>query len=157
MAQFPILGSYLMWPNGWMHQYTTWYGGMPRPWRHCVRWGPSSPPKRGTTPNFLSSHVYCGQTAEWIKMPLGTKIGLGPDDIVLDGGSTPPNGVRPTIFGRCLWWPNGRPSHLLLSSCSNMICVQCFLWLYMPVWQRCTFFMLQANYVDGTTVGGFEV
>jgi len=22
----------------------TWYGGRPRPRRHCVRWGPSSPP-----------------------------------------------------------------------------------------------------------------
>jgi len=25
--------------------------------------------------------VYCGQTAEWIKMPLGTEVGLGPDDM----------------------------------------------------------------------------
>ena len=29
--------------------------------------------------------VYCGQTIGWIKMPLGTEVGLGPDDIVLDG------------------------------------------------------------------------
>jgi len=33
-----------LWPNGWMHQDTTWYGGRPRPRQHCVRWGPSSPP-----------------------------------------------------------------------------------------------------------------
>ena len=25
-----------------------------------------------------SAHVYCGQTAGWIKMALGTKVGLGP-------------------------------------------------------------------------------
>jgi len=29
--------------------------------------------------------VYCGQTAGSIKMPLGTEVGLGPGDIVLDG------------------------------------------------------------------------
>jgi len=27
--------------------------------------------------------VYCGQTVGWIKMPLGTELGLGPVDIVL--------------------------------------------------------------------------
>jgi len=26
----------------------------------------------------------------WIKIPLGTEVGLGPGDIVLDGDSTPP-------------------------------------------------------------------
>jgi len=29
--------------------------------------------------------VYCGQTAAWIKMPLGAEVGLGPGYIVLDG------------------------------------------------------------------------
>ena len=28
--------------------------------------------------------------AGWIKMPLGKEVGLGPGDIVLDGGPTPP-------------------------------------------------------------------
>ena len=27
--------------------------------------------------------VYCGQTVGWIKMPLGTEVGIGPGDIVL--------------------------------------------------------------------------
>ena len=32
---------------------TTWHGGRPRPRRHCVRWGPSSPTERGTAgPTF---------------------------------------------------------------------------------------------------------
>ena len=39
----------VLWPNGWMDQDATWYGGRPRPRPHCVRWGPSSP-KRGTAP-----------------------------------------------------------------------------------------------------------
>jgi len=64
-----ISGPFLLWPNGWMHQDATWYGGRPRPRPHYARWGPSSPPpkKRGNSPQF-SAHVYCGQTAGWIKM-----------------------------------------------------------------------------------------
>jgi len=34
--------------------------------------------------------VYCGQTVEWIKMLLGTEVGLGPGDIVLDGDPDSP-------------------------------------------------------------------
>jgi len=33
--------------------------------------------------------VYCGQTARWIKMPLGTAVGLGTGHIVLDGDPSP--------------------------------------------------------------------
>jgi len=33
----------VLWPNGWMDQDATWYGGR----QHCVRWGPSSPPRKG--------------------------------------------------------------------------------------------------------------
>jgi len=44
-------------------------------------------------------------------MPLGTKVGLGPGDIVLDGDPAPPSpkgGRAPSlIFGPCLLWPNG--------------------------------------------------
>jgi len=62
-ARPPIFGPCLLWSNGWMDQDATWYGGRPRPKRHCVRWGPiSSPPKWGRAPQF-SAHVYCGQTA----------------------------------------------------------------------------------------------
>jgi len=34
--------------------------------------------------------VYCGQTAGWIRIPLGTEVGLGPGDIVLDDDQLPP-------------------------------------------------------------------
>jgi len=33
----PIFGPFLLWPNGWMHQVATWYGGRPQPMRLCVR------------------------------------------------------------------------------------------------------------------------
>jgi len=44
--------------------------------------------KKGRSPQF-SAHVYCGQTVAWIKMPLGTDVGLGLRDIVLDGDQAP--------------------------------------------------------------------
>jgi len=46
------------------------------------------PKKVGARPQF-SAYAYCGQTAAWIKMPLGTEVGLGSDDIVLDGDPAP--------------------------------------------------------------------
>ena len=39
--------------------------------------GSQLPPKRDTTPQF-SVHVYCDQTAGWMKTPLGTEVDLGP-------------------------------------------------------------------------------
>ena len=62
----------------------TWYGGSPWPWPHFVRWGPNYPHQTGHSPKFLA-HVCCSQTAGWMRMPLGTEVGLGPGDIVLDG------------------------------------------------------------------------
>jgi len=46
-----MFGPCLLRPNGWMDQYASWYGGRPRPRRHCVRWGHCSPlPKKGADP-----------------------------------------------------------------------------------------------------------
>jgi len=36
--------------------------------------------------------VYCGQTIGWIEMQLGTEVGIGPGDIVLDGDPAAPHG-----------------------------------------------------------------
>jgi len=45
----------------------------------------------------------CDQTAEWIKVPLGTKVNLGPGNVVLDGGcSCPLKGAQPPVFVSCL-------------------------------------------------------
>ena len=41
--------------------------------------------KRDTGAPHLSAHIYCDQTAGWIKTPLGTEVSLSPDQIVLDG------------------------------------------------------------------------
>jgi len=166
LSGLPVCDIGLLWPNGWMDQDATRYGGRPHPWTHCARWGPS--PKGAQhlhpPPEFLA-HVCCGQAAGWIKMPFGREINLSPGNNVLDGDPTPPSkkeaqhpqlwpmycsqtagwikmpfgmevdlgpghivldGAQlhpgmghssPTLFGRCLLWPNGRPSQLLLSSC----------------------------------------
>jgi len=89
-----ICGPCLLWPNSWMDSDATWYGGTPRPRRLCVRLGPSSPKKGAQPPLF--DHVYCGQTAGWIKMPLGMEAGLGPGHIVLV--QLPPKGAQPPQF-----------------------------------------------------------
>ena len=87
----PLLSAqYLLRPNGWMVQDATLI-------RRAVGLGlsdivldgdPTPFPKREQSPQF-SAHVYCGQTAAWIKMPLGMAVGLGPGHIVLDGDPAP--------------------------------------------------------------------
>jgi len=86
----PIFGPCPLWAKGWMDYDATWYGGRPRPRRLCARWGPSSPHRS-----------FCCQTAGWIKMPLGTEVGIGPGDFVLDvDPGVPKKGAEPPIF-----WP----------------------------------------------------
>ena len=114
-----------------MDQDATSYGSRPRPRRHCVRRGPSSPLKRGTAHHF-SAHVYCGQMAGWIKMPLGTKVpvGLGPGHshcvrwgpICLPSIPCREGHSPPPVSSPCLLWH--RPSQLLLSTC--FLCGFCF-------------------------------
>ena len=99
----PVCNVGVLWPNGWTDPEETWRAGRPRPWPHCIRWGPSSPSPKGHSHPFLV-HICCGRMARWIQMPLGTEVGLGPDHIVLDGAHPPKNkgGERGTA-------PNFRP------------------------------------------------
>ena len=64
--------------------------------------GTQPSPHRGTAPAQFSVHVCRGQTAGWIKMPLGTEVGIGSGDIVLHGDPAPPSErgtVVPLLFG----------------------------------------------------------
>ena len=95
-----------MWPNGWTDQDETWHTGRPRPWPHCVRWGPSSPSPKGAQarppifgPYLLRPNGYMDQDVTWCM-----EVGLGPGDFVLDGDPAPP----PQKGGRALL-PNFRP------------------------------------------------
>jgi len=94
-----IFGPCLLWPNGCMDKGAIWYLSRPRSPRHCIRWEPAPAPLNGHSPQFFPN-VRFGQTAGWTKMPLGTEVGLGPGDLVLDGdpatsrkkgATTPPN------------------------------------------------------------------
>jgi len=73
-----------------MDQDVTWYGGRPRSIRRLrdtvFDVDPATLREKGspTLTQFLA-HVYCGQMAGWMKMPLGTEVDLGPGHIVLDG------------------------------------------------------------------------
>ena len=60
--------------------------------------------------------VYCGQTVGWIKVKLGTEVGLGPGHILLDGDPAPPpqKGHSPQFL-------------------SHVCCDQTAGWLKMPV------------------------
>jgi len=79
----------VLWPDDWMDRDTTWYAGRPRP-SHNVLDRDQLPQGKGHSSPHFSAHVFCGQTAGWIRMPLGTEVGLGPRDIVLDGDPAPP-------------------------------------------------------------------
>ena len=66
--------------------------------------------KRGTASQF-SAHVYCGETAGWMKTPLGMEVDLRPGFIVLDRDAVPPTSLHkkgtelPSLFCPCLLWP----------------------------------------------------
>ena len=114
-----IRGPSLLWSNSWMNQDAIWYRGRPQPRPHCVRWRRSSSAKKGVAAPQFSPHVYCGQTAGWIKMPLGREICLGSDHIVLDGDPAPlpQRGTAHSFRPMSVVTNNGRPSQLLLSTC----------------------------------------
>ena len=44
----------------------------------------------GTAASHCLAYVYCGQTAGWIYMPLGTEVNSSTGDVVLDGVAAPP-------------------------------------------------------------------
>ena len=96
-----------------MDQDATWYGGTPRPRRDIALDGNQTPSlkENGTQPPILA-YVCCGRTAGWIKMPLSTKVGLGPGHIVLDGDPALPTpqrkgGTSASQFSARPLWPIG--------------------------------------------------
>jgi len=101
----PIFGRCLLWSNGWMMLLE---GGTPRRRQHCVRWGPSYPPRKGTAPNIFGPRLlwrngWMDQDASYGSRPRS-------GDTVLDGDpASPKKEDNPSIFGPCLLWPNGRP------------------------------------------------
>jgi len=65
------------------------------------------PPEKRAQLHSIFGDVYCGQTAEWIKMPVGTEVNLVPGHVVLDGDPARPKRGQPPVFGPCLLLPIG--------------------------------------------------
>jgi len=141
----PIFVQCLLWPR--LDVSTCYFirGYRPQPRWHCIIDGTQllqhTPPQKRGTPQ-LSAYVCCGQTTGWIKMPLGTEIGLVPCHIFLDGdpallarkGAQQPDTFRPVS----MLWPNGRSSQ---SSClSYVVAVQ--LKMYVN-WRKYTVWVLR--------------
>ena len=105
---------------------------------------PSSP-KRGRSPPKFAAHVYCGQTAGWIKIPLGTKVDLGPGRIVLHGDPAPlPKGAqtpnfRPMSIVAKRWAISATTEHLWEI---NSVCILARHSLSYSVATPCYFFLL---------------
>jgi len=103
----PILGPYMLWPNGWIVQDATWYGGRPRSEQHCVRWGPRSPSPKGAQPPVFGPclvwpNSWMDQDVTWYRgrpQPSRHCVRWGPSSS-LKGAWLP-------VFGPCLLWPNG--------------------------------------------------
>jgi len=69
---------------------------------HIVLDGDTAPLlKKGDRAPQFSAHLYRGQTAGCIKMPLDMEVGLNSGDFVLDGDPAPtPKGAEPhPVFG----------------------------------------------------------
>ena len=58
----------------------------------------------GSPPAQFSTHVHCGQTAGWIRITLGTEVGLGPGHIVLDGTQLPQQFSVHVYCGKTAGW-----------------------------------------------------
>jgi len=87
-AKSPIFGPCLLRPNGWMDQDATCCGGMPRPRRHCVGWGPNPSIKRkGYSLPIIGPCLL--RPNGCVRVAHGTEIDLGPGDIGLDGDPAP--------------------------------------------------------------------
>jgi len=81
-----FLGPCLLWPNvGCIKMPLGMEVGL-SPGDFVLDGDPARLPKKGRSPQF-SAHVYCGQMAACLKMPLATEVGR---DIVLDGDPAPP-------------------------------------------------------------------
>ena len=60
----PVCNVSILWPNGWTDQDETWQADRPRPWSHCVRWGPMSPPPNGHSLPYNFRPIYV--VAKWL-------------------------------------------------------------------------------------------
>jgi len=84
-------------------------------------WNPAPPRKKGTAPTQFVANVYCYQMAGWMKTPLCMEVDVSQGHIVLDGDQARgQKGHTAPLFSTHVYCGHGRPSQLLLSSCSQI-------------------------------------
>jgi len=112
-----LFGRLLLWPSGWIDQDATWHTKVGLVPSHMVLNGdPALMPPKGAQQPPLSAHVYCGQSAGWIRIPLGKLVRgrfLPRRHCVQWEPSSPTErgtAAPPPLFGPCLLYPNSRPS-----------------------------------------------
>ena len=108
----PIFGPFLLWPNGWMHQDTTWHGGRPRHRPHCDRWGSSSHPlpknrRWDNAPNFRPCLLWPNGRMHQDTTYYGGRPQPRGHCVRWGSSPLPKKGAKPPIFGPCLMRPNG--------------------------------------------------
>jgi len=111
VAQPPIFGPYLLWPNaGWIKMLLGYI---------VLDEDPAAPPttRHSPAPIFcpclLWPNGWMDQDSTWYEGRPRPKTHC------YMGTQLPPKGAQPQIFGPCLLWANGRPSQLLLSTCNE--------------------------------------
>jgi len=111
----PIFRPFLLWPNGRMHQDTTWYGGRSQPRRLCVRWGPSYPQKKRPHPSspifgpcLLWANGWIDEDATWY----GSRPRPRPH-CVRRGPTIRERGTAAPVFSAHVYCGDGHPSQLL--------------------------------------------
>ena len=86
MAQPPILGPCLLWPNAFMDQDATWYRGRPRPrWEPSCPWKGAQPPRFG--PCLLWPNGWADRYVTWCKRRAHGR--WAPTSSPQNGGCTP--------------------------------------------------------------------
>jgi len=116
----------VLWPNGWMNQDATWYGGRPRPRPHYVRWGPGSPHRKRHSRPLPTFAIYGRRLNRcpclfwpngWTHQDATWYAGRPrPGDIVLVGDPAPlteRDTAAPTFRPTLLWYD--RPSQQLVN------------------------------------------
>ena len=114
----PIFGPRLLWRYGCMDQDATWYGGNPRPTRHCVRCGLAIPRKKAH-----SAHAIFGPCLLWPNGSMAEDVawyGSRPRTMphcTRRGLSSRERGTAAPLFSAHIYCGHGRQCQLLLSSC----------------------------------------
>jgi len=107
---------------------------------HIVLDKDQAPPKEAHQPSpQFSADVYYGQTAGWIKLPLGTEVGLGPGHIVLDEDQAPPKEAQRPFSLR---WSTVVKRSSISAAAGHLLVMFFCIFLYFSTSVSCMYFVV---------------